>query len=799
MNCRVNTRTMGIQTRLVLIGWFVFFAASARSTTQAQEAPTVERTTLADASLANRKPLHQRSSLERVPLSTDLYVSIFHLRETWQGLVSSPLAKELVQSQLWQKTQVAFLKEWKDRKSDIGRYRSLWENQSVKDLRRFLEDLASEDLFFYADESLSKTLLQLATIQKKLHVLTSEETRTEVKADLAAQWIDQLLPAFQFPTIMVGARFADRDLALAKVDELEGLIRFGIGSIPDAAPLLKPLKRIEDERGSRLQWQVYGKALPWDSIPEGDILDRESLQDLRNTVAEKSLTLTFGMIDGYFVASIGGDPEAVNNLGKGLSLLDHHQLTPLQALFSNESGRDQSETALPGAITHVTWISDDLANAAFEVGLRGFFERLSRTAVGAVLPTISRDGDMREFLMQIIDESARIDTMIEAHVPSFRGYTGWSVITEDGWESIGISRTESSLFDGELPLFCVSKVDRIPLLLLDVRIANHPEYFQTARDIAKRIRALCRDFLKVDESEIGNATMTSNIRAILAAWPLLEQWADNWQQKILSNFTGEHAFMISPNGPAARQWHPSLPPSDELLALPEVSITHVLNDEKVWWEGMLANWQILLKMFGGDNGPLLIQGIKKALAPFPASGFEDHHKFVPSITLLANDSDAPAHAVWAHTLRSDAAENGTLLQPGTLGIVDPTTKQSVAAFIDLGGLVKQLRPWVRYGLLQVADTDSLRLTIPRSNRGTELELYVDDVLGVVDILGRMGTLSSSRDTRSLNFANHDVAKEELTTDGSGTQHDSKSSDLIETKPAGFVNRWRAVYRSLSTD
>lgn len=802
MIIRVRTRSIMLQYHVV-IAWLCGFAfASTCVAARSQEDPNQDQVSSAqqlrtdNASSQARAIMdgatRERTSIEHVPIASDLYISVFHLRDTVKGIVSSPLAEELVQSQLWQKLQVAFFKEWKDRKSDIGRYRTLWENQSVKELLRFLEDVASEDLFFYSDDSLSKTLLQLAEIQKKLHVLTSEDTRAEVKADLAAQWIDQLLPSFQFPTLMVGGRFSDQDLALAKVDELEGLIRFGIGSIPDAAPLLKPLRRIEDARGSRLQWQVYGKSLPWDSIPEGDILDRESLQDLRNAVAEKSLTLTLGMIDGYFVASISGNPDAVNSLGDGDYLLEHHQLAPLRELSQQRTRGDSTAplpivspapvslpapVSIPSSITNVTWISDDLANALFELQLRGFFERMARTLASVILPNVSKDGDLREFVTQLVDEGVRVDALMDMHVPKFRGHLGWSANTDNGWESIGISRTEASLFDGESPLDCVSMSEETPLLLLDVRLANHPEYFQTARNIAKRMRVLGRAFLDVDDKEIGDATVKSPIRTILASWPLLERWADNWQQKILSNFAGEHAFIISPNGPAARQWHPALPPSDEPLVLPEFRLSHVVSDEKVWWEGVSENWKITMDLVGGGNGDLFIQGLKNVLASFPASGFEDAEKFTPRIDLRAGGPDGTGLAVWTHTKRNWGTSKDRTTRKTKLGIIDPKDKQSVAAFIDLGGIIRHWRPWVRYGLRQFANSETQRLPIPTSNRGTELDIYVDDALAFVDILGKLGTLSSSRETRVAN-------PDRLKADGS---NDVKASE--------FINRWRAVYQA----
>lgn len=791
MKIRIRTSSSGFPN-LGAIAWIVCVVVlSISGSAWSQDVPKLDGATSIeeanpDSTLSLERAFKERKSIERVPLSADLYISVFHLRASLQNFLSSHLVKEIMHSQAWQKSQVAFLKEWKDRKSDIGRYRTLWENQSVKELLRFLEDVASEDLFLYADGSLSKTLLQVTTILKKLHVLTSGEIRAEVKADLVAQWIDQVLPSFQFPTLMVGGRFSDQDLALAKVDEIEGLVRFGIGAIPDAAPLLKPLKRIEDVRGSRLQWQVFGKSLPWDSIPEGDILDRESLQDLRNAVAEKSLTLTFGMIDGYFVASISGDPEGVDRFGSGEDLLKHPQVTPVRELRSQE-GVPQSSYGLPASVTNVTWISDELANAAFEFGLHGFFERVTRATVHNILPNIAKDSDLREFLTQLVDEGARVDALIEPHVPKLQGYLGWSSNSDAGWESFGMSRTEGSLFDGDAPLDCVVLTEEKPLLLLDVRLANHPEYFQAAREVVKRLRVLGLAALEVDDDEIGNASIKPWIRSVVNAWPSLERWADNWQQKIMSNFAGEHAFIITSNGPAARQWHPALPPSDEPLVFPAFRLIHLLKDEQIWWEGILANGKIMLDFAGAGSNETLLQGLNRSLSRFPASGFDNPDHFAPRVDIRAPGPNGPALAVWTHTPNKLANREWTLssdtsLLSKQLGIIDPSAKQSVVAFIDLGGIIKHWRPWLRYGLLLVADNEGQRLPIPKTSRGTELEINVDDVLALVDILGSIGTLSSSRETRHFK--------------GDGMRKDSFGSNA---EPLEWINRWRAVYQAPSTN
>jgi len=321
-----------------------------------------------------------------------------------------------------------------------------------------------------------------------------------------------------------------------------------------------------------------------------------------------------------------------------------------------------------------------------------------------------------------------------------------------------------------------------PLLLLDIRLANHPEYFQTAREVAKRLRALGLAVLEVDD-ELGNTSIKPSIRHALNAWPLLECWADNWQDKIMPNFAGEHAFIVSSHGPAARQWHPALPPSNEPLVLPAFRLIHLLNDEKVWWEGVLANGKIILDFAGANYGETLVQGLNAALTQFPASGFDNPDHFSPRVDLRASGPDVPALAVWTHTPNKLANRNWTRssdasLRRKQLGIIDPSAKQSVVAFIDLGGIIKYWRPWLRYGLRVVANNEAQRLPIPKSNRGTELEIYIDDVLALIDILGNIGTLSSARETRHVKR--------------DGSEKDNLGNNA---EPLEWTNRWRAVYQS----
>ncbi|MFM8399018.1 MAG: hypothetical protein ACKOAH_14395, partial [Pirellula sp.] len=162
-------------------------------------------------------------------------------------------AAKIVETALWKKSNELFFKEWKDRKSDLAIWKARLDNPAAREIRAFLYDVISQDVFLYADENLSLTLDQWNSIVPEVERLSSRETATEEKADIVARWVNEIVPKIQLPTLMLGGRCTNTDRALARIDEIEGAIRLGINFVPDIASLFNNLRRVEDKRGNRLE------------------------------------------------------------------------------------------------------------------------------------------------------------------------------------------------------------------------------------------------------------------------------------------------------------------------------------------------------------------------------------------------------------------------------------------------------------------------------------------------------------------------------------------------------------------
>ena len=385
----------------------------------AQEAISRNPISRTDSVLASNR------SLQWVPLQCDYYEAHFAMRSQWDRLSQSEWSSRLQSTEVWQKFRNALLAEWEDRKGELRQVRSTLQNPIVKDVMAFGIDLLSQDVFLFADNHLSKTIDQLAVIQSKSTLLASGQVSNETKAEIVYEWIDQLVPNFQFPTLVLGASFSDAEKATAKVDEIEGLIRLGLGSNPDLQPVLRALKRIDDARGSRLQWSIQGSMLPWDSFPTNEIVDREAMEDLREAFEDKHLSLSIGTFDGFFVVLVSGDSNVNDLFGRQETLIDHQNLVEIRKHL-----RDNVSAASAGnPLTHLRFISDELTRSEQMASLEGFFSKLAKTALEPAIDSLEKSSDLREWWTSVLDDAP---WQYDLDIPECRGLgDAWSRSNSD--------------------------------------------------------------------------------------------------------------------------------------------------------------------------------------------------------------------------------------------------------------------------------------------------------------------------------------------------------------------------------
>ncbi len=682
----------------------------------------------------------KQSSLDRAPASADYYHGSFRLLEESERWLASPEAQRWTQTTLWTKLQAEIERAWTERRGRMAQVRAVLENQNVREALIFLRDLASQDMFVMVDGSLSETLTRLAVVQKQVYLLEDPSLPTEEKAELIYQWIDELLPDYHLPTIVLGARFGDTDRALNKVDEIEGLIRFGLSMQPSLSEVTKRLMRIEDARGTRIRWQLVGSEIPWDSLPTNEIFDEESMARLRELVSDKQLTLTLGMVDGYFLLAAGGDEDPWVEREPLASLSQHPNLMLLDSYQQR-------------SLTHVTYVSDALSKSYYEIALDGFFLKNVRRVIGPAMAQLDADSELHEWLVSVIDDCNWFDSIIGELVPEARGFTSITYPTETGWEVVTQLRTEPVLLDASRPLRALQHVADPPLLLLDLRLQEHPEYFKSVRSIANRIRDRIEEFCEIESDDIP-PEMRVAVRAALEFWPPLRKLADAWQERFLPSMDGEHAVMVHTGFLKSKQWHPDLPVSDVELPIPEIAILTGIRDQEQWIAGLrevraaLNDVVAIIRRLNTHAIPEEYQ------IPLPSrsqsDGIATYSYPIPD-NCPAPTEMSPRLSIgdgWSITSYSDGQTQSIRVPSGAIsignGLFNPSVEIGTAAYVDLGGLAHMLTPWIRYGLSTIQSDLDADLPIADGDTEIRVTLTGNDVLEFWRVLEYAGQWSSIR-------------------------------------------------------
>jgi hypothetical protein len=683
----------------------------------------------------------KNSSLRLVPKDADFYWASWRQAEQWERLVNGPVAKKLVKLPAVEKAWKAFLKQWNDRSEQLAQARMVWENPNFKEALTFLSELGSEETFFFADKNLSQfiTTVNEFSTDMQVAIVEAQDDSEEAYVELIDKWIGELEKT-KLPTIVFGAKFQDEDLAITKVDQLEALIQLPL--MAAGQPQFQNLvKRVDDSRGSRVSVTINGQLIPWDSVPTTDEFDEEALENLREVLEEKNVTLTVGMLDKFFVVAFSETTKDLLALGKGESLLSHPDFAPVVAMSDKP-------------LTMASYTSDVFGEANWNAQFKGFFSKLFSQTAAAGRLVLDEESEAHDLLDDIESDVEWMDTEIAKVIPPFQGQTMLSFLTDDGWEMIQYNRTPDIILQSEEPLQGLGHVGGKPLMMVVTKFANHPEYFQLMRKIVQRAKSRLDDALEMDLSDIDidDSNQTEAKQMIDRVYPLLEKVANTYETLIAPSLTGEHGLVWTSGNLTAKQWVQGMPESDEPLPLPEFSWISGLKDR----DSMIKGGKEIYSIF--DSILELARELDPNSVPegysIPRPEKVTEKSGIKYGYPIPEDCPVPADLM-PHVLFSDdllvmgysKATTNLLADGSPLEVGKPVfssdSKLASASYIDIGRVFKSFGPWVRYAIKQ-SNVDPEQELVPQSDLPLEgVNITMNDLLGLWSVLESVGEVTTT--------------------------------------------------------
>lgn len=719
----------------------------------------------------------EMASLKMVPIDADIYLATFRLREQWEKFVSGPVVQEFLESSGVENALEQFRSEWTERDGIGSNVRIFWENGNTQDAMAFLGELFSSEMFVYGDQGVSKGFFADAKIEDEMRNLYSngespaEQVRTY--ADIYLKHLGEL----NVPTIMMGARCNSEDIALGKIDQLEAALQFGVGATEAGALIIKKLDRIEDARGTRLQLRLDGTQIPWDDIPTGEEFDEEMRDRVREVVEKKSMTITIGLLDGFFIVAISPTSKASLQLGKGKSIFEHPEMQPVRDAAS-----------LP--ITSVSFMSDAMNQSMYESFQKNAVSRSLSKNLGPLMQPIDADSELRDFYKELQGVCGWIDASLAKLVPVYKSSTSFSHLTADGWESHDYSKTEEVALDSSAPLMALEHLGKEPMMFLAARGLYRPDSFGVTRQIMQKLGTRLIEAQELDWSEMGWDSSDGNpilnafepiVTALFpsmdwskfevaleyenvkeyfdTAEPSLVKLVDALESKLLPALSGEQLIVVSGGDLKAKQWFKDMPPSVDPLPVPEIAFALGVKDSKLLLDGIddvFKAFDEMVEAMRVKKPSSIPAGYK---IPRPAhSVTADGKKMwyelpadwsVPK-ELMPHVFFARDYVIDSYSNKQSSAMASATKLSAMPGVIDASAKQSSVTYIHIGKMFDLGRPWIRYALIEgmesledslIKDTEAYQLF------GDNYDLTGKDLLSAWTILSKFGEFS--RVSRSL--------------------------------------------------
>lgn len=416
--------------------------------------------------LAAEKPAEKEKSIRRVPLAeldcslkwipadAAFYSATLRGREQVEAVLGSRAWQRIKEMPIIAMGLQLYEAQAAEPDTPAARLQAALENPQVRDLLKFFGEMFSEEVFFYADESIGDTIELLQEINAAnrfgpaIARLTGEDEDVDENRLRAAMLIETLsedVERIQVPNLVFGFKVKSTEEADQYVKQLEMILNVLLAADPRLQERLKWKKVGETDF---LMFSLDGELVPWDQLPLEKAKEMEADEgDLDAIVARlkaAKLVISLGLRDRYLLVSIGPDTSGIERLGAGPSLAESPQMKPLQK-FSDRR------------LTAIRYVSQSLnrklATSPEDIdGLVGVLRE--------VLPETKLDEEQQA---RVLKDAQKLADDLKRFVPEPGAAMGFSFLAKAGIEGYSYNWSRQPGVEAPQPLGLLEHIGGRPL------------------------------------------------------------------------------------------------------------------------------------------------------------------------------------------------------------------------------------------------------------------------------------------------------------------------------------------------
>jgi hypothetical protein len=613
---------------------------------------------------------------------------------------------------------------------------SQWEQDSGPgdEVRAFIEDpqnaglveLAKQafrdEFFLLGDKNVAEVLYLANNInrenQRAQFAMISGDGDPEAAKNAMIDAAIKAAEAMEVPNIVIGFRVQDQAKASAQVGRLAKLLREGMSDQPELANMLKE-RELEGSKFAQMSFK--GDMIPWDQALESEDLSEEQVGRLKKAMYDRSVHVTFGVHDNYFLLIAGSINNPLKLFQTKNLLYDRPELKRLRDMDGKK-------------FTSVGYASED------------FMRKVSRPAddldsftelANAMIPQAELEEELQNDLQDDVRELAED---IKKMIPENGAVLSFEYEADGGYEGYTQNWTENLVLDGSKKLDILKHVGGSPLCVFAARMKkDSPMEGFCSKWFGKSMNYFERFAMREGPDE-EDLELYESFKNALA--PFGEQFAKATRDHFAPAMEdGQVAFILDSKLEAKTQWHPLMEASDEPLGMFEFAQVYGVADEgqlEKAFEKYRAianeaidklkevtqeNQQALMERLEGQ-AQMLPMAIAQLRLPTPQTGDTEAGKlfFLSTFQQVGLDAAVAPSIGWSKDVlvmanTPDAASRILAEKPIAGPLADQADRELAgASYVNVEGVLDMISPWVSYGLTVAAeqqDNEMISMVIPQ--------------------------------------------------------------------------------------
>jgi hypothetical protein len=663
------------------------------------------------------------TSLAWAPSSVGFYASMLRFGEIWDRFMGSNAYARLQELPVVQMGMAQLKSQWEQNSGPATGIRAFLEDPQNAGLLDLAKQAFREEFFVLGDKNVAELIYLANSINREnqksqFAAISGKDVDPDAAKNAMIDSAIQAAESMDVPNIVLGFRVQDSSLAAAQIGRIAELLRETMGGQPELVSLLKE----RDIEGSKfVQMSFRGEMIPWDEALEDENLGEEQVQRLRKALQDRSVHITVGVHDQYFLFVAGSINNPLKLFKNKKLLFDRPEFKRLRDM----DGKNFTSVSYASEefMRKVSRPADDIDN----------FVAMAQAMIPQAQLGEALENDLKADVGELAEDIKKI-------IPQNGAVIAFEYEADGGYEGFTQNWTENLTLDGSKRLDILDHVGGDPLCVFAARMKKDSPLNGLFSKWSGKAIGYAERFAMREEPDEEDVELYEAFKTAMV--PFGERFAKATREHFAPAMDdGQIAVIFDSKLDAKTQWHPMMPASDEPLGMFEFAHVYGVADQQQLETAFeqyktIANEAIDdLKVVTQENQQKLMERLEgqaqmlpMAIAtlrlPNPQTGETDAGKlfFLSTFQQVGLDAAIAPSWGWSEDVlvvanSPDAASRILANHPIEGPLADQVDRPLAGAcYVNFEALMETIKPWVNYGLTVAAeqqDNEMISMVIPQ--------------------------------------------------------------------------------------